>query len=284
MNSVTFQPTALLVKRPAGSNKQPRFGGQLTIQQSAQVEKMPDSVQVNFAVSLSGKSQEEVIEQINAKTEPLVKAFEALKMKNLKVATSAINVYARYATDKQGRTKQPLQIEAYTGSQSLSATIKGVKQDKLSEVAARLVSTGLKNGGEGLHGPYFSLSDAIQRNAEKSAIRKAIRVAREIAQSAAQAAGKRLSTTEDIEIGNPQPNYGGFRKAAPMRAMAAAESMGGGNVSDGAIQIEPQQVSSPPVTVRFTTEEAPPVRKLPAKEPVSTSGPGCLYPPPSEKA
>jgi uncharacterized protein YggE len=254
MNLVQFRPLPTLTGIPRTRFGQEPASKTLVIQQSAQVEKMPDSLQVGFPILLQGADQKAVIAKINEKTEPLVKALKELNLPKLKVTTSALSIHPKFETDTKGRVKEPRKIIGYEGSQQVIASAKGVPAKELSSYASQIVSTGLNNGANGVQGPYTALSN--RERAEESAITKAVKLATRLAKAAAKAAGLELGEAKQVQIGGDQNNYyprGGGMKMGLAASRHGAESAP--EVSEGSFEINPETVASPPVTVQFEMHE-----------------------------
>lgn len=228
-----------------------QWGKTLTIQQSAKVEKMPDSLQVGFPVLIQGKTEQQVITSLNQKTAPLVQALKSLKIPKLQVGTSPIHVSPVYKKDEKGHIAEPRKIIGYEGSQNVTAMVKGVSSKNLSQYASKLVSTGLNHGSDGVHGPYPFLSK--REKAEESAVRKAVKLATRLATAAAQAAGLSLGSARQIQVGTGDA-YSGYGRGGGIRTFSAAamhRSAHPPEVSEETFQVVPETVESPPVTIHF---------------------------------
>ncbi len=250
MKTVQIQPYAVqnLRKSPKvrfGQDSDAQLSEQtLVIQQSAQIEKMPDSLGVHFNVTVDGKSQDSLTKPLNQKTTGIVQALQDLKLPKLKIVTSPLSVQPDHSYDSKGNAK----LKGYKASQSIQVVAKRISADDLSKYASKLVSLGL-NHNVNLQGPNFFLANPEKLQA--NVIQKAIKAAKKLAQAAADAIGVKLGGVKLIDIGTNSA-YRPTMKRSMATATAASFSAAPPAVSEDAFQAEAEKIVSPPVTLHFS--------------------------------
>jgi uncharacterized protein len=184
---------------------------------------VPDVAMVNAGIEDRGQSLKQVQDNVNKKSQALVKALKDLGVEEKDIKTTNYNIYPQ--SDYASR---PPTVTGYQVSISYSVKVKDV--DKVNEVLTTVTAAGANLVG----GVSFELSDEAKAKAVNEAREDAVKTAKESAQSLAKASGVtlgRIINISESQSGNyPRPMYAADSKVS---------AVGGGMLANTQPEVQP---------------------------------------------
>lgn len=170
---------------------------------TATIAVKPDAARVFFAVQSIAPAIRAAREDNQSKVQKVIEALRALKIPDLKMKTSDVNVELLHSRHNEDRLPQIIGFRITT---SFTVLVSADDPDKLSAAAGRVLDTGLENGVNIMQQIVFLKQDttAVQQQALSKAVENALANAR------ALAAGAGVKIQETITVnGQPQISWGG---------------------------------------------------------------------------
>lgn len=144
-----------------------------------------DSAGISLSIVTEGRKLVQVSEENARKTEKVVKALKALKIRKFKLKTGSYRV-----TPKRDYKIRPPKIRGYEVRNTITVTLEGHAPGPLSLHISRIVGRALEQGANNIQAVHLYIKD--KGHLEREALRQATRKAMDKVRVLAEAAGVKL--------------------------------------------------------------------------------------------
>jgi uncharacterized protein len=158
---------------------------------TADVTGQNDSARISLSVQSEAREMEEAAADNVTKTEAVLQAVKALRIKDLKVKTRNYSV----TPQKDFKAKPPV-TKGYEVRNEIEITTEGFAPKELSDQVSKVIETSLKNGANTVNNIQFYVKD--KQMLEKQGLSLATKEAMAQAQILASAAGVKLGRIVSI--------------------------------------------------------------------------------------
>ena len=158
---------------------------------TADVTGQNDSARISLSVQSEARKLEKAAADNATKTEAVLQAVKALRIKDLKVKTRNYRV----TPQKDFKAKPPV-TKGYEVRNEIEITTEGFAPRELSDQVSKVIETSLKNGANTVHNIQFYIKD--KQELEKQGLSLATKEAMAQAQILASAAGVKLGRIVSI--------------------------------------------------------------------------------------
>lgn len=177
----------------------------LTTSGQSSIRVKPDSARVFFRVENYGQQVREVRTDNAKRVKKVMDALRALKIDNLKMKSSNVNVQPVVHNFPQAEMKLP-QVLGYHVINTFTVLVTNEDAVKLSEQASKVLDSALENGATGVEQIVFFKRDA--EDVRRQALTKAVEEAMANARALARGADEKIVASINI-TGEPRVYYGG---------------------------------------------------------------------------
>jgi hypothetical protein len=167
----------------------------IVVNGSGEVRVHPDSLHVDVGVEARAQTLDQARNQANAGMEHVLAAVRALRLPDLGMETSVLQVSPVYAAIT--RENQAPRITGYSASNHVTVKIVRAPVDELGDRGSRILDAALGAGANSVSGIDFFLADPAP--AEDEALGAAVHDAQRDAQTIAAAAGVTLGELRSVE-------------------------------------------------------------------------------------
>lgn len=181
---------------------------QVSVTGTGKVEYVPDTAHVTLGVHIDSTSAQSALAQLNAITDRVIPAIEALGIAKDDISTQNLSIYPQYYYPSDA----PSTISGYTADQQL--TIKIAMASSSNDMVGKVIQTASAQGANQVQSVTFDVSNLSEL--KQQAVLAAITDARARAQTVADAAGVKLGDVigwweNPISVpGQPVPYYNGY--------------------------------------------------------------------------
>lgn len=158
---------------------------------AAEVTDQNDSARISLSVLSEAREMEKAAAVNATRTESVLQAVKALRIKDLKIKTRNYRV----SPQKDFETRPPV-TKGYEVRNEIEITTEGFSPKKLSEQVSKVIETTLNNGANTVHNIQFYIND--KQELEKQGLSLATKEAMAQAQILASAAGVKLGRIVSI--------------------------------------------------------------------------------------
>ena len=174
--------------------------GTINTSGSATVRTKADSARVAFGVQTSAETIKGARENHRARVQKVMDGLLSLKLPDLKVATSIVDVEMIYEYKSREMIELP-KVLGYRATTNLAGTICDVDPSKLGNMAMQLLEAALESGATSV--PHIVFSRMDDAEIRRQALAKAVEDALQNARAIAEAAGVEIKGKQSIQ-GQPQ--------------------------------------------------------------------------------
>lgn len=196
-------PLASAAETPQASEGAPRQERLISTQGYGEVRVRPDSFRASAGVEAQADTLEKARTEVNTRMQRVTQALNKLRIEGITLQTEMLQIFPVYDQPREGEGLP--KIVGYRAQNTLTVMVRGADDQRLGEVAARVVDAAVAAGANNVSGISFFLKDAsgARRKALQEAVSDAERNARAIAEIAQVQLSGLVSIDGAPELGGP---------------------------------------------------------------------------------